>query len=79
MFFVQIIMYILLIINWRAVSQANYFVSVVSDILIAAMGFFVLKKILSDDGSWMVFAGYVSGSAAGSALGILISKLMLGQ
>jgi hypothetical protein len=36
--------YALLVVNYRAVAQAHYFWSAVSDFIIASFRFFVIKK-----------------------------------
>ena len=77
MFMVQLVLYLLLCINFRAVAQANLFWSVTSDSLIAAMNFVIIRKIAKSEDSWVLFAGYTAGSAVGSVLGILLSKLVL--
>lgn len=77
-FAIQLILYLLLVINFRAVAQANLLWSVVSDTVIAAMNFFVIRKIANSQDSFIMFLGYTLGSAAGSVAGILLSKLLLG-
>jgi hypothetical protein len=77
MFIVQLVLYLLLVINFRAVAQANMLWSVVSDSLIASMNFMIIRKIAKSEDSWTLFTGYTAGSAAGSVLGIILSKLLL--
>lgn len=77
MFMVQLVLYLFLVINFRAVAQANLFWSVISDPLIAGMNFLIIRKIAKSEDSWILFAGYTAGSAVGSVLGILLSKLVL--
>lgn len=79
MFMIQLALYTLLVINFRAVAQANVFWSVLSDIIIASMNFLIIRKIAKSEDSWLLFAGYTSGSAVGSVLGIALSKFIMGQ
>lgn len=79
MFVVQLVLYMILVINFRAIAQANILWSVASDAIIAAMNFLIIQKIAKSDNSWVMFGGYTAGSAAGSVAGILLSKLVLGS
>lgn len=74
----QIALYVLLVLNFRAVAQANVFWSVASDVAIASMNFFVLKRLMQNVESRAMFAAYVGGSAVGSVSGIVLSKILLG-
>lgn len=73
MFLIQLISYSLLVVNFRAVAQANYFWSAVTDFTIASFSFFVIKKIAKSDDSIHLWFGYAMGGLAGSILGIWIS------
>jgi hypothetical protein len=79
MFFIQIVSYTLLCINYRAVAQAHYVQSAASDFIIATLSFFVIKKIANGDNTLHQWLGYALGGVVGSILGIYVSTLMLGQ
>jgi hypothetical protein len=77
LFFLQLINYTLLVVNYRAVAQAHYFWSAVSDFVIASFSFFVIKKIATSDNTFHGWLGYALGGLFGSILGIWLSKIML--
>lgn len=79
MFIVQVVSYSLLCVNYRAVAQAHYLQSAVSDFAIATLGYFVIKRIANSDNSMHQWFGYAMGGVVGSIVGIWISKLLLGQ
>jgi hypothetical protein len=55
LFGIQLILYGLLCINFRAVSEAHYNLAAVSDFTIASLNFFVIRKIAkSEDSTPMV-------------------------
>ena len=73
LFFIQITLYSLVCVNYRAVAEAHYHLSAFSDFLIASMGFFVIRKIARNEDAFHQWIGYVAGSVAGSYLGIWLS------
>lgn len=77
LFILQLINYTLLVINYRAVAQAHYFWSAISDFVIASFSFFVIKRIATSDSTLHGWLGYATGGLVGSILGIWISKFML--
>jgi hypothetical protein len=76
LFFIQIILYGILCINFRAVAQAQYHVAAIADFIVASLNFFVIRKIANTNDTIHQWAGYVLGSVAGSYLGIYISTLI---
>jgi uncharacterized membrane protein YesL len=76
LFLIQIVLYGILCINFRAVAQAQYHVAAISDFTIASLNFFVIKKIANSTDTAHQWVGYVLGSVAGSYLGIYISTLI---
>ena len=78
LFGVQFLQYFLATLNIRACAQANYLYTLLSDMLLAANGFFITKRIVESKSKWGL-AGYVLGGAAGSQVGIIITKLFLHQ
>lgn len=77
LFVVQIFMYTIWCINFRAVADAHYHTAAFSDFLIASMNFFVIKKIAHGQDNFHQWAGYALGSVVGSYLGIWISSTFL--
>jgi hypothetical protein len=76
LFVVQIVLFSILCVNFRAISQAHYHTAAVSDFIIATLQFFVIKKIATSDESIKHWLGYTLGSVIGSYLGIYISTLL---
>jgi hypothetical protein len=76
LFVIQILMYGLLCINYRAVAQTEYNIAAISDFTIASFSFFVIRKIAKSDDAFHQWVGYVAGSVAGSYLGIYLSTLL---
>lgn len=76
LFIIQIILYGILCINFRAVAQAEYNVAAISDFAVASLNFFVIRKIAKSEDALHQWLGYVLGSVAGSYLGIYISTLI---
>lgn len=73
LFFIQIILFSILCINFRAIALADYHIAALSDFFVATLQFFVIKKIAKSDDSTKHWAGYTLGSVVGSYLGIYIS------
>ena len=69
---IQIILYGILCINFRAVASAEYNKAALTDFLIASLNFFVIKKIASSTDAIHQWIGYVLGSIIGSYLGIYL-------
>ena len=76
LFFIQILSYSLLCINFRAVAQTQYHTAAITDFALASMSFFVIRKIARSEDFFHQWTGYVLGSVAGSYLGIYISSLI---
>lgn len=79
LFITQVISYSLLVINYRAVAQAHYAWSALSDFAIASLSFFVIKKIANSEDSVHLWLGYSLGGVAGSFIGIWLSLVLLGK
>lgn len=77
-FFIQLVLYFLLVINYRAVSKVDYTGTVITDFIIASFNFFVVRKIAKSEDSFHQWAGYAFGGAIGGVLGLYISKALLG-
>jgi hypothetical protein len=79
MFATQVTSYSILCINYRAVAQAHYFWSALSDFAIATLGYFVIKRIANSDNTLHQWLGYALGGVVGSILGIYLSTVILGS
>ena len=73
LFVVQIFMYAIWCINFRAVADAHYHAAAISDFMIASINFFVIKKISHGQDQFHQWLGYALGSVVGSYLGIWLS------
>lgn len=76
LFFIQIFLYGLLCINYRAVAEVQYHLAASTDFIIASFNFFIIKKIAHGTDNFHQWIGYALGSIAGSYLGIYISTLL---
>ena len=76
LFFIQIVSYSLLCINYRAIALAFIGQAVMSDFLIASLNFYIIRKIAKSDDSFHQWVGYVLGSMVGSYVGIYLSLLL---
>lgn len=76
LFLIQVILYGLLCINYRAVALAHYHDAAATDFIIASMNFFVIRKIAKSGDAVHQWVGYVLGSVVGSYLGIYLSVLL---
>ena len=73
LFSVQIVLYAIWCINFRAVADAHYHAAAISDFMIASINFFVIKKISHGQDQFHQRLGYALGSVVGSYLGIWLS------
>lgn len=77
-FVVQLLYYLLIVVNMRATAAGNYGVLAGSDFLVATVSFFVVKRIASREHGLIAWAGYASGSVCGSLVGLWLAR-QLGQ
>ena len=73
---IQIVLYSILCMNFRAVAGAHYHEAALTDFLIASMNFFVIRKIAQSTDTFHQWIGYVTGSVIGSYVGIYLSVLI---
>ena len=73
---IQIVLYSILCMNFRAVAIAHYHEAALTDFLIASMNFFVIRKIAQSTDALHQWVGYVTGSVIGSYLGIYLSVIL---
>ncbi len=68
-------------ISWRAVAQANYMASVITDTALASLTFFVVRKMVKyqDEVSFLQWVGYTVGGVCGTMVGIYSSVHLLGK
>jgi hypothetical protein len=78
LFLAQMTSFAVISINYRAVAQASYIWSVATDIVIASLSYFVVRKIAKSKESTCQWAGFALGSAVGTVIGIWLSKIILG-
>jgi hypothetical protein len=73
---IQIVLYSILCMNFRAVAEAHYHEAAITDFLIASINFFVIRKIAQSTDTLHQWAGYVTGSVVGAYVGIYLSVLL---
>ena len=73
---IQIVLYSILCINFRAVASTHYHEAAITDFLVASMNFFVIRKIAQSTDALHQWVGYVTGSVIGSYVGIYLSVLL---
>ena len=79
LFFAQMLSFAIITINYRAVAQASYLWSILTDLIVASLSYFVVKRIAKSKDSTCQWAGFAIGSAIGTAIGIWLSKIILGS
>jgi positive regulator of sigma E activity len=79
LFFAQMLSFAIITINYRAVAQASYVWSILTDFIVAGLSYFVVRRIIKSKDSIYQWSGFTLGSAIGTAIGIFISKIILGQ
>lgn len=72
-FFIQLFLYLLLVINYRCITTVDYKGTIVSDFVIASFNFFVFRKIAKSEDSLHQWLGYAIGGAIGGVLGLYLS------
>lgn len=78
MFLTQVLLYTILIFNWRSVAQGQIMWAASTDAVIATINFFIIRKIIDTKNLQASFTGYLAGSVVGTIIGIVISKYLLG-
>jgi hypothetical protein len=78
LFGAQCLSYGLICWNYRAVAKGYIPQVIESDLVIAAINFKILKKIASADSN-LAWAGYILGSAVGSAISVWLTKYYWGN
>ena len=73
---IQIVLYSILCMNFRAVAIAHYHEAALTDFLIASINFFVIRKIAQSTDALHQWVGYVTGSVIGAYIGIYLSVLL---
>ena len=79
LFGAQMLSFAIITINYRAVAQASYIWSVATDLIIASLSYFVVRKIAKSKESVCQWAGFAIGSAIGTVIGIWLSLHILGS
>ena len=76
-FAIQLLLYLLLVINYRFVAWVNYPGTVITDFVIASFNFFVVRKIAKSEDSLHQWAGYAFGGALGGVIGLWLSTFLV--
>lgn len=75
---VQLLVYFIFSVNARALAQGRTFWTFSSDLVYAAVSYYVIKNVAKNESRWGQ-VGYVLGGAWGSVLAILLTKYIFGQ
>jgi hypothetical protein len=79
LFFAQMLSFAIITINYRAVAQASYTWSALTDLIVASLSYFVVKRIAKTENTVLQWFGFAIGSAIGTIVGIFASLLLLGS
>jgi hypothetical protein len=77
LFAVQFILNFVGTVNMRATAQGDYLWTIITDLMIAFLGFTAIKKIAEKGDGVQKLIGFIIGAVTGSVLGIYISKKIL--
>lgn len=70
----QAVLYCVICINTRAISQIDYTAAVLSDFAIASINFLVFRHIATTADTTKSWVAYVAGSLVGTVAGIRLSE-----
>ena len=73
-FGLQFLLYFLVTVNFRAIAQARYGWTILTDASISAAQFWIIRKVGGSAESLVALGGFVCGGAAGSSAGIYLSE-----
>ena len=79
LFFAQMLSFAIITINYRAVAQASYVWSALTDVVVAGLSYFVVRRIAKSKDSICQWIGFTLGSATGTIIGIFASIHILGH
>jgi len=79
LFFAQMLSFAIITINYRAIAQADYVWSALTDVIVAGLSYFVIRRITKSKDSKTQWIGFTLGSAVGTIIGIFFSKIILGK
>ena len=75
----QFLNFTLITVNYIAIAERHYGYTALSDLVFTSVNFFIIRKIAQSQGQVHEWLAYVSGSIAGSMLGIYIATAILGK
>jgi hypothetical protein len=78
-FALQFLLYLLVTVNFRAIAQARYAWTILTDTLISAAQFWIIRKVGGSAESLVALSGFICGGAGGSSAGIYLSKKVFGR
>lgn len=80
-FAAEFVLYGLLVANGRAYAQANYFATLITDMIISGFNFWFAVKFIEgkNNRTWPALVGCVLGGGAGSLCSIAFTKRAYGQ
>jgi hypothetical protein len=71
---VQFSMYFFITLNQRGIVEFNYGLVIFTDVIVASMGFFIIKRIANSAEALHQLAGYVTGGVLGSVLAMYLNQ-----
>lgn len=77
-FFVQLLQYSILVVNFRVVAHGSYIGTAVTDLILAFNGFFIMQRVAKAT-KHSETAAYVIGSVTGSMIALWLSIHILHQ
>lgn len=72
LFCLQFCLYFIVTLNMRAVADLNYFLVLITDILVGAIGFTTFKELMKAE-TRREQVSYILGGAAGAQVALLVS------
>lgn len=77
LFFIQVLLNVVIVFNLRAIAQANYTWTILSEVVIGMLALLTLKSLIDDSNKREKAVGYIFGNVVGSIIGIFLSQIIL--
>ncbi len=76
-FFSQLLAFLFITMNYRAVAHGSYVGTAITDLLFSAVNFGLIKRVANSE-TKMTMVAYVIGGMIGSQIGILLTMYVKG-
>lgn len=70
----QFLAYGIVVVNTRSFTTDNYILTAISDMLLASLNFYIIRRIVRDEEATLDLLFYVAGGVVGSLVFMYISK-----